>query len=57
MPTGKEWDAHFKRLKPTKKKRLVNALNTLLTDSMFGRYYGSEFRELASLIKHPLRIR
>ena len=55
MPTGKEWDAHFKRLKPAKRKKVLNALMVLNSDSMFRKAYGNDFKSLAWIIKYPFK--
>jgi hypothetical protein len=44
MPTGKDWENHFKRLPAAKVTRMRSALKVLLADSMFSEHYGELHR-------------
>lgn len=52
--TGREWNKYFKTLTPEYKRELVRALNTLNTDEVFHREFGTSFYELMAIIQFPL---
>jgi len=50
MPTGKDWEEHFKRLPAARVTRLKSAIKVLMSDSMFKEHY-SEFHRLDYLLE------
>ena len=55
MPTGLEWSKHFQTQDVCTRTRIVEALEELLKDRLFAINYGHDFREIISLIAHPIK--
>lgn len=54
--TGREWNDYFQdKLSPGERAELLQALETLDSYSKFQQVYGTQFRELAALIRYPLK--
>jgi len=55
--TGEQWNNYFINDNPLHRERILEALETLASDSTFTQQFGNTFKELASICRYPLTKR